>query len=421
MQVPSNGDNSSLWFPALAANFTQLDAHAHTGTDSAQLSNSAILSNAAITRSKLAAGTASYVLINTGAGVMSEEATLATSRGGLNIASYTAGDIVYASSSSVIAKLAIGTTGQALKVVAGVPAWGTLAEVGGGTNQTSYAQGDTIYASASNTLSKLTIGSSGTVLKSNGTVPSWGSAAATLVTKSKTFADTGYVVLNTDDAIFVDTSGGATVLTLPDCATNSGKVFKFKKTTADFNPITVTRAGSDTIFGIASATTTTLDTIGEEVEIVSLGSTVWQVLNRKIPSTWTAYTPAYSSFGTVSSSSASWRRVGDSMEIQAYFISGTVTGAIASFTFPSGSIDTAKISVGNTTGAPGQVVGTYGTQTSTGNGYVVTATATSAGLLYFGDDTNGSNRIQATNASDITGNTTSFSFNCRIPISGWNG
>ena len=45
------------------------------------------LQNAGITRStKLKTGTASYVLINDGSGAMSEEATLATSRGGLGVA-----------------------------------------------------------------------------------------------------------------------------------------------------------------------------------------------------------------------------------------------------------------------------------------------------------------------------------------------
>jgi hypothetical protein len=50
---------------------------------------------------------------------------------------------------------------------------GTLAEGRGGTNQSTYAVGDILYASALNTLSKLTIGSAGDVLTVVGGVPTW--------------------------------------------------------------------------------------------------------------------------------------------------------------------------------------------------------------------------------------------------------
>ena len=42
-------------------------------------------------------------------------------------------------------------------------------EVYGGTGQSSYTTGDILYASASNTLAKLALGTSGQVLQSNGT------------------------------------------------------------------------------------------------------------------------------------------------------------------------------------------------------------------------------------------------------------
>lgn len=37
MQVPNNGDFGSAFYPALAANFTQLDGHTHNGTDSPKI------------------------------------------------------------------------------------------------------------------------------------------------------------------------------------------------------------------------------------------------------------------------------------------------------------------------------------------------------------------------------------------------
>ncbi len=54
-----------------------------------------------------------------------------------------------------------------------VPTWAKLAEAGGGTNQTSYTTGDILYASATNTLSKLAAGTNGYVLTQGATVPSW--------------------------------------------------------------------------------------------------------------------------------------------------------------------------------------------------------------------------------------------------------
>lgn len=53
--------------------------------------------------------------------------TAATTQGGTGITSYATGDILYASASNVLSKLAIGTNGFFLKVVAGIPAWAALA------------------------------------------------------------------------------------------------------------------------------------------------------------------------------------------------------------------------------------------------------------------------------------------------------
>jgi len=51
--------------------------------------------------------------------------------GGTGLTSYTAGDLVYSSATNTLAKLGIGSAGQFLKVVAGVPAWSDT--VDGGT------------------------------------------------------------------------------------------------------------------------------------------------------------------------------------------------------------------------------------------------------------------------------------------------
>lgn len=51
--------------------------------------------------------------------------------GGTGLSSYTTGDLLYASATNTVSKIGIGSTGQFLKVVAGVPAWSDT--VDGGT------------------------------------------------------------------------------------------------------------------------------------------------------------------------------------------------------------------------------------------------------------------------------------------------
>ena len=52
---------------------------------------------------------------------------LPVANGGTNIASYTAGDIIYATGTTTLVKRGIGSTGQVLTVTGGVPTWATPA------------------------------------------------------------------------------------------------------------------------------------------------------------------------------------------------------------------------------------------------------------------------------------------------------
>jgi len=59
----------------------------------------------------------------TTSGTLTLGGTLATGSGGTGLTSYTTGDILYASNSTTLAKLPIGSTGQVLKVASGIPSW----------------------------------------------------------------------------------------------------------------------------------------------------------------------------------------------------------------------------------------------------------------------------------------------------------
>jgi len=90
---------------------------------------------------------------------------LGVASGGTGLASFTAGDILYATGTTTLAKLAKGTAEQVLAMNSGAtaPDWGsvdltvlpTITVGKGGTNLTSFTAGDVLYATGSTTLAKL--------------------------------------------------------------------------------------------------------------------------------------------------------------------------------------------------------------------------------------------------------------------------
>jgi len=104
--------------------------------------------------------------------------TLVAANGGTGQSSYAVGDILYASTTTALSKLLIGTAGQVLTVVAGVPAWTTL---GGSGTVTSVSgsggtTGLTLTGGPITTTGTLTLG--GTLIVANG-----GTGVATIAAK----------------------------------------------------------------------------------------------------------------------------------------------------------------------------------------------------------------------------------------------
>ena len=102
------------------------------------------------------------------------------------------GDILYGSATNVWSRRTIGSTNQVLIVSGGLPTWGqvsltagvtgTLPATNGGTGQATYTVGDILYASSTTALSKLPIGSAGQILKVSGGLPSWAADSVGTVT-----------------------------------------------------------------------------------------------------------------------------------------------------------------------------------------------------------------------------------------------
>lgn len=184
-------------------------------------------------------------------GAITLAGTLGETSGGTGQTTYAAGDILYASASNTLSKLAASTNGYVLTLAGGFPTWaassggvtsfsagstgltpntsttgaitlggtlgtgyggtgltsftadgavyatatntlttGTLPAISGGTGVASYTTGDILYASATNTLSKLAAGTNGYVLTLTSGVPTWAAAPSTGVS-SISFDTTG--------------------------------------------------------------------------------------------------------------------------------------------------------------------------------------------------------------------------------------
>jgi hypothetical protein len=113
--------------------------------------------------------------------------TLPVTSGGTGLATIAQGDLLYGSAANTLSALAKNTSATRYLSNTGTsnnPAWaqvdltngvtGTLPVANGGTNLASYTSGDLIYATGATTLAKLGIGAANRVLRSDGTAPNWG-------------------------------------------------------------------------------------------------------------------------------------------------------------------------------------------------------------------------------------------------------
>jgi hypothetical protein len=127
-------------------------------------------------------GSANYYLKTNGSGTLSFAAIASTEITNTTFAETISGTAdritiggTVTSPSIDIASTYVGQTSITTLGTIATGTWNatTIATTKGGTGLTSYTTGDTLYASAANTLSKLAIGSAGKILRSSGTIPAW--------------------------------------------------------------------------------------------------------------------------------------------------------------------------------------------------------------------------------------------------------
>lgn len=138
-------------------------------------------------------------------------------------------------------------------------------------DDSSGATGDLHYRDSSGNFVRLAVGATGNVLKVASGLPSWGTVNGTFTTGTQT---TNYTVTSTDTVVFADATSGNVTITLPAASGVAGYRFYVKRIDGSANTVTIARSGSDTIDGMTSFT---LDLQYTAFGVVSNGS-AWYIL-----------------------------------------------------------------------------------------------------------------------------------------------
>jgi hypothetical protein len=159
---------------------------------------------------------------------------------------------------------------------------------------------------------------------------------------------TTYPIVAADYVLLFDVSGGTFTTTLPTAVGAAGKEYILKKTDSSLTHVTIATTSAQTIDG---ASTATLYTQYESIRVMSNGAN-WEVIERRIPSVWTAYTPTCNAT-TNATTTGKWRRSGDGLDVQCKvaFSGANTNAATVTFTIPNSSvwtIDTGKITDAST-------------------------------------------------------------------------
>ena len=113
--------------------------------------------------------------------------------GGTAQSSYTAGDIIYATGATALAKLAIGANTTILTSTGSAPQWSAASaiSVNTATNLAGGAAGSVPYQSGAGATTFLSIGTANRVLTSTGSAPQWVTALTGLTSVSSNFDTLG--------------------------------------------------------------------------------------------------------------------------------------------------------------------------------------------------------------------------------------
>ena len=208
--------------------------------------------------------------------------------GGTGQTSYAVGDLLYADTTTSLAKLADVATGNAL-ISGGVttaPSWGkigltthvsgTLPVSNGGTGQTSYTDGQLLIGNTTgNTLAKSTLTAGAGISITNGSGSITIATGGAKVSSAPVTATSNYSVGATDTWIINNKSGSSLTITLPTASTNSGR----ELTIQNYQAQTVVSNASNVVpqGGGSAGTAILTNVVGNWATLVSDG-TNWVIM-----------------------------------------------------------------------------------------------------------------------------------------------
>ena len=282
----------------------------------------------------------------------------------------TTGDMVYASSANTPARLAVGSSGQVIKSVGGIPTWSTFS---GGINYISSnpdAESDTTgwatYADAAATSPVDGTGGSPNSTWTRTTSSPLRGSGSFLFTRNSGASRQGEGV---SYAFTIDTADKAKVLQVEFDYLLASGAFTAATSSTDSEltvwlyDVTNSLLIQPSSYKLLTSSTTIPDKFIGNFQtasnstsyrlVIHCGSSTnaaftMQFDNFKVgpcsyvygtPITdWAVYTnPTTQGLGTLASTNLRWRRIGDSMQLQGGFITGTVTADVARLGLPSGA------------------------------------------------------------------------------------
>ncbi len=434
--------------------------------------NADINASAAIALNKLAATTASRALVSDGSGIIAPSAVTATELGYLSGATSSIqtqinskisnslvtakGAIIAATGSSTPAELAVGSNGQVLiadsSTATGLK-WSNAAG-GGSNNVTEYI---------SNGLAEIDTAGWAAYANTPGVTPVTGSGGSPVITFTRTTtaseilrgtasfklskdaanrqgqgvsydfaidpfdyqnAQSVYISFDykataayaaSDIQVFVYDVDAGNLLTVFDSnglngalpATTTGNLF-----TGYFVPTTSTSNDYRLIVHIGSTNASAYDFM---LDAVHVGNST--LVPGAIITPWSAYTPTFTGFGTVSVQSFFWRRVGDSLQMRGTFTAGTSTATQGRISFPSNLVAAGSDRLSSSNQVVGKLNRNASSTTFFSAGTVIAQQ--SVGYVVFGEESSTANGVTAYNGSAILPTGGQASLFAEVPITGW--